>query len=181
MTRDDVHVRRHLLLVRHAKSSWDDPGLADHDRPLAPRGRKAVSGVRGHLERVEHHPGIVLCSSSRRTEQTLDGIRAALPASASVVLDEALYLANADALLARLHRIDDDIDCAMVIGHNPALQNLALMLVGTGDADMRERLAAKLPTGAVATLSFDRPWAGLGPAVARIDDLFMPRPPRRSQ
>jgi phosphohistidine phosphatase len=176
--RDDCAVRRQLLLVRHAKSSWDDTSLADRDRPLAPRGIKALAGMRDHLQRSGHRPEIVLCSPSRRTIDTLDSIRAAIPEHARVVLADELYGATANSLLALLRGVDDGIDCAMVVGHNPTVQDLALLLVGEGDADIRGQLATKLPTGAVVTMSFDGDWADLHDGVAALDDLYMPRPPR---
>lgn len=173
---------RRLHLLRHAKSAWDDPSLDDHDRPLAPRGIKALPRLRDHLTRAGHRPDLVLCSSSRRTLDTLDGICAALPDQARVEVDAELYLADADELLARLRRLDDDpehsVACALLIGHNPGLQDLATLLAGTGDATVRAQVSTKFPTAAAATLSFDVPWTELGPGVARLDELFLPRPPR---
>jgi phosphohistidine phosphatase len=171
-------MRRHLILVRHVKSAWDDASIADHDRPLAPRGIEALPRLRDHLARAAHPPELVLCSTSRRTVDTLAGIRAAVPQYARVETEQAVYEASADTLLDRLQLIDGDIGCAMVIGHNPALQDLALFLVGAGDPDMRAQLSAKLPTGAAVTLSFEGSWRELGAGTARLDDLFMPRPPR---
>jgi phosphohistidine phosphatase len=171
-------MRRRLVLVRHAKSAWDDPSLADHDRPLAPRGAKALPRLRDHLAHGEDRPELVLCSSSRRTVDTLDGIRAAVAKRARVEVDEQLYLAGADFLLTRLHGIDGDVRCAMFIGHNPGIEDLASLLVGSGDAGLRAQLAVKFPTGAAATLSFDGAWADVRAGAARIDSLFVPRPPR---
>jgi phosphohistidine phosphatase len=170
-------VRRHLLLVRHAKSAWNDPSLADHDRPLAPRGERALLRLRDHLVRAEHRPTLVLCSSSRRTVDTLDGIRAALPKGAQIKVDDELYLADADDLLGRLHGIDGDVRGAMIIGHDPGIQDLAILLVGSGDASLRERLMAKFPTGAAATLSFPGAWTDLDANAARIESFFTPRAP----
>jgi phosphohistidine phosphatase len=93
-------------------------------------------------------------------------------------MERGIYDASADALLGRLQLVDTDVGCAMVIGHNPAVQDLATFLVGVGDPEMRAQLSAKLPTGAVATLSFDGAWGDLGVGTARLDDLFMPRPTR---
>jgi len=169
---------RHLILVRHAKSSWDDASLADHDRPLAPRGTRALDGIREHLERTGHRPELVFCSSARRTIDTLDGIRAAIPADARVVVTEELYSATADSLLGMLHGIDDAVGCAMVVGHNPVLHDACLALVGAGRAEMRRQLATKLPTGAVVTMSFEGSWAHLRSGAAELDDLYLPRPPR---
>jgi phosphohistidine phosphatase len=171
-------MRRHLILVRHVKSAWDDASIADHERPLAPRGIEALPRLRDHLALAAHPPELVLCSTSRRTVDTLAGIRAAVPQYARVETEQAVYEASADTLLDRLQLIDGDIGCAMVIGHNPAFQDLALFLVGAGDPDMRAQLSAKLPTGAAVTLSFEGSWRELGAGTARLDDLFMPRPPR---
>jgi phosphohistidine phosphatase len=168
-------MHRHLLLVRHAKSAWDDPSLTDRERPLAPRGVKALPRVRAHLADAGHQPQVVLCSPSRRTRDTLDGIRPALPKEVRIELDDRLYLASAKSLLARLRGLDDGVDCALVIGHDPGLHELATTLAGTGDAGLRARLSEKFPTAAVATLSFDAPWADLGARGARLDDLFTPR------
>jgi len=176
--RDDGGVSRHLVLVRHAKSAWDDPSLSDHDRPLAPRGTKALPRLRDHLARATRPAELVLCSSSRRTVDTFDGIRSAVSPRARVEMDRAIYDADADTLLAQLHHVDDDIAWAMLIGHNPAIQQLAVFLVGAGDTDTRAQLCAKLPTGSAVSLSFDGGWGGLGAGTARLDDLFMPRPPR---
>ena len=176
--RDAEGMRRHLTLVRHAKSAWTDASLADHDRPLAPRGIKALPRLRAHLTHAASPPELVLCSTSRRTVDTLDGIRDALPRHARVEMERSVYDATADALLARLRLLDGDVGSAMVIGHNPAIQDLAMLLVGAGDPVFRAQLSAKLPTGAVVTLSFDGSWDDLGVGSARLDELFMPRPPR---
>jgi phosphohistidine phosphatase len=172
-------MRRQLLLVRHAKSAWDDPSLADHNRPLAPRGLKALPRLRAHLKRVHRRPELVLCSSSRRTIDTFEGIKAVVAKRARVEVEAELYLADADTLLERLNGIGGDVRTAMVIGHNPGIQDLALLLVGAGDAGLRGQLAAKVPTGAAVTVSFKGAWADLAGGTARIENLFVPRPPRR--
>jgi phosphohistidine phosphatase len=171
--------RRLLVLVRHAKSAWGDPSLDDRERPLAPRGIKALPRLCEHLVRSGFRPQVVLCSPSRRTVATLEGIRAAVPDEARIEEDDELYLASADQLLARLRSIDDGLedhtDCAMVVGHNPSLEDLAIGLAGSGDADLRAQVATKFPTAAAATLSFDTSWADLHEGGARLDDLFLPR------
>lgn len=120
----------------------------------------------------------MLCSTALRAIQTLDGIREAIPEHADIVVTGDLYGTGADSVLALLHDVADDVECAMVVGHNPTLQQLALMLVGAGRAAIRGRLATKLPTGAVVTVSFDGPWAGLRAGTAELDDLYTPRRPR---
>lgn len=158
---------KRLLLLRHAKSSWDDPALADHDRPLAPRGRKASKLIRAHLRRQPLQVSLVLCSSARRAQETLELI--ALPGPIEV--ERELYGASADQLLARLHRLSDELEAVMLIGHNPAIQELAVGLLADGSA-LAER---KFPTGALATLTFGGPWQGLEPGQAELAAFVTPR------
>lgn len=170
------------MLVRHAKSSWDDPTLDDHDRPLAPRGRRALPRLRAHLAAGARHPEIVLCSTARRTIDTLAGIRPALADDVDVELDGALYAAGAPVLLSRIRRLDPALTCAMVIGHNPGLHDLAVSLATDAtdaNAGLLDRLAAKFPTGALATVVFDGDWSDLPEVGGRLADLFTPRPSRR--
>src|SRR3954451_7049626 len=105
-----------LLLLRHAKSSWDDVRLADHDRPLAPRGRGAAKRIAEYMRRTRLDPGIVLCSSAVRARETLELIRPALPSSA-VSLEDELYAASGDELLTRIRRVPDAVGSVLVIAH----------------------------------------------------------------
>ena len=88
-------VAKRIHLLRRAKSSWDDPDLADHERPLAPRGRKAAKRMARHLEEAGVRPDLVLCSSSTRTRQTLERVAPALPDGVPVELEDGLYAASA--------------------------------------------------------------------------------------
>jgi phosphohistidine phosphatase len=164
-----------LHLLRHAKSSWADAGLDDHDRPLAPRGEKAVQRIAEHLTESRHPPELVLCSSARRTTMTLAGIASALPAGVETSIEDELYGASSGELLERLRRVSDDVDGVVLIGHNPGLEDLAQLLVGSGDASLRARLATKYPTGALATMSFSGAWAALGPGRATLEGFVVPR------
>jgi len=171
---------RTLYLLRHAKSSRDDPALADHDRPLAPRGIKATPVVADHLRDAGVVPDVVLCSSARRTRQTLDLLGDAVPPDCDVRIEDGLYQASAQTLLERIHALPDGAPRAMLIGHNPALERLALLLAASGDH--LDRMASKFPTAAVATLeaAVDS-WSDLTPGSARLtafvrpDDLDAPR------
>jgi len=167
-------IARRLLLLRHAKSSWDDPGLSDHDRPLAPRGRRAASALGEHLQGVAELPELVLCSSAVRTVQTLERIRAALP-EASVEIENELYGADEDELLARVQRLPSSVSIAMLIAHNPGIGDLAVMLVGHGDAKARARMEAKFPTAALARLVFDKKWSAVEPRGATLEEFWTPR------
>lgn len=170
-------MERHLLVVRHAKSGWDDPSLDDHERPLAPRGIQATATMSGHLAEAPT-PDLVLCSTARRTVETLDGVRPSLAGDVDVELDDALYLASAGEVLSRLRRVTDDVRVTMVVGHNPGMQALTSGLARSGDEATLHQVATKFPTGAIATLTFEGRWSDLGPETCHLVDLFMPRRPR---
>lgn len=166
---------RRLYLLRHAKSSWADPRLDDHDRPLAERGEDAVVRLRQHLASTGVEPDLVLCSSARRTLSTLEGIASALPANTTVLVEQGLYGATSSELLDRLHAVSDDVAGVLMIGHNPGLEVLAATLIGDGEDDLRRSLAAKFPTGALATLAFGGNWTALAPAAATLAAFTVPR------
>ena len=170
---------RRLVLVRHAKSSWDDESLDDHDRPLAPRGERALERMRSHVATLDLPTLYVVCSTAVRAESTLNGLRPALPDDAAIEHDRGVYDDDAGSLLDRIRRSGDHHATLMVVGHNPTLQDLACRLVAEGDPADREQLERKLPTGAIVSMSFDGDWNELAAGAARLESLFMPRRPRR--
>ncbi|NWG72982.1 MAG: histidine phosphatase family protein [Parvularculaceae bacterium] len=165
-----------LLLLRHAKSDWADPKLADHDRPLAPRGRRDAPRMAAYMAREGLLPDIVLCSTSLRTRQTLDLISSRVALPDDVRFEKGLYLAEAEALLDRLRQLPKGAARVLVIGHNPGLHELALSLCGSGDPTMLERLTDKFPTCALAVISFKgNEWRRLAPGAAQLDRLVSPK------
>jgi phosphohistidine phosphatase len=160
---------RRLHLLRHAKSSWDDPGLADHDRPLAPRGRRAAAAMGRHLREGSVEPALVLCSSARRARETL----ALLELSSPVRIETELYATSSRALLERVRRTPDELPSLMVVGHNPELEGLAIELAREGP--LRPELLAKYPTGALATLAFEEGWAELRWGTCELTSFVRPR------
>jgi phosphohistidine phosphatase len=160
-----------LYLLRHAKSSWDDPTLSDPERPLAARGRRDAKRIGKHLRRAEIRPELVLCSTSQRTRETLAAVEPSL-AGADIEVDDRLYGATAADLLERLHEIPDNVSSVMLIGHNPALQDLALALAAPGGN--RDRIETKLVTGALATLAVPR-WRDLAPGEAELVAYVQPK------
>ena len=161
---------RTVYLLRHAKSSWDEPGLADRDRPLAPRGRKAAKLVARHLDREGVRPELVLCSPARRARETLDRVLAAL-GSPEVVFDERLYGATDRELLARIREVPETVGSVLLVGHNPGLADLLALLAGSG-LDRPD----EVPTAALATLTFDAAsWRDIGPGGGRLDGYVVPR------
>ena len=160
---------KHLYLLRHAKSSWEEPGLPDHERPLAPRGRKACRKLATYLGRQRIRPELVLCSSSRRTRETLELIRTALT-GAVIEIEDGLYAADSDRLLARLRELPESASSVLLIAHNPGLQDLAITL-----APSAARVGEKFPTGALASFALDTPWASVGEASAELVSYVVPR------
>jgi len=114
----------------------------------------------------------VLCSSSERTRETLKRISGGLRGGVEVRIEERLYAASASGLLQRLHEVDASVDSVMLIGHCPALQELALSLAG-GGADLG-RLSERLPTAGLATLAFRGSWDELAPGAAQLTALVTP-------
>jgi phosphohistidine phosphatase len=164
---------RTLHLLRHAKSSWDDPGLRDRDRPLAPRGRKAVKRISRWVAKHDVRPQLVVTSSAVRARETLQGVLPGL-GEPDVWIEPVLYAASAETLLERARALPDEVEEAMLVGHNPGLGNLVLLLAEPGE--MRERAEEKVPTGALATLQADvARWSDLEPGRARLVAFVLPR------
>jgi phosphohistidine phosphatase len=163
-----------LYLFRHGKSSWGDPRLDDHERPLAPRGRRAAKLIAEYLAREDVAPPLVLCSSALRARETLDRISPAFGKDVSFRIEPGLYGADQERLLRRLRRVPERIGSVMLIGHNPALQLLALALAA--EEKDRRRLEGKFPTAALATLGIpSASWRQLAPGDAELLSLVIPR------
>lgn len=165
----------HVYLLRHTKSSWDDPGLADHDRPLAPRGLKANARLREHLRATGLAPDVVLCSSAVRAVQTLEGVREGLPPATPVEIDHSVYGADAAGLLGRLKALPEAVESVLIVAHNPGIEDLALRLTEADEGEMRARMATKYPTGGLAGLLFDGSWRDLGWGFARLESFVVPK------
>lgn len=161
---------RFLYVLRHAKSSWDDPGQPDHDRPLAPRGRKAVGLLAEHVANRGIHPGLTLCSTSRRTRDTLAGIET----GGEVAFEPDLYTASCTDLILRLRALPDQLGSVMVVGHNPAAQMLVLKLARDEPEHLPD-IRRKFPTGALATLALPCAWADLKPGCAELAEYVRPK------
>ena len=159
-------------MLRHAKSSWDDPTLDDHERPLAPRGVKAAVRVADWIRESDIRPELVLCSSAVRARETLAHMEHAL-GSPRIVVADSLYAASTDTLLHRLGRVPPGVRDVMIVGHNPGLEDLCLLLARPSSE--KDLVAEKLPTGALVTLETDVSWADLAPDRATIVDIVLPR------
>ena len=165
-----------LFLLRHAKSSWSQPGLSDHERPLDTRGQRAATLMGSYLAQRGARPAMILCSSARRARETLDRVLPQLDPAPLVHVEEEIYLASPGKLLARLAGVDPGVRDLLVIGHNPGLQDLAEGLAGSGDAQLLRRLRQKFPTAALAALRFEvAGWNELGPGDGLLCDFATPK------
>ncbi len=162
-----------LILMRHAKSDWDDPTLEDIERPLNRRGRMSAGALGEWLETGGHRPERVLLSSAVRTQETWARVATQLSDEADVLVLEALYLAPEERMLEQLRRKGGDADVVMMICHNPGTAALAERLLET---PIREMALAQFPTGATAIIDFDvQDWREVGPALGRLQDFIVPR------
>ncbi|TPL80826.1 histidine phosphatase family protein [Mesorhizobium sp. B2-3-13] len=165
---------KQLLLLRHAKSSWDDPDLDDFDRPLAERGLKAARLIGRELAARDWLPDLALVSPALRTRDTWRLVAAELPAQPRVAFAEALYDAPAADILSQVRKADPSSGCLLVLGHNPGLEDLAKQLAGPGsEAKARKRLEQKFPTAALARFVFEHDWSAL--SAARLTHCLRPK------
>lgn len=157
--------------MRHAKSGYPD-SVADHDRPLAPRGEREAA-LAGEWLR-EHVPAIdaVLCSSALRTRQTLARTMIAAPTS---YLD-ALYGASPGTMITQISGADDEVTTLLVVGHEPTISQVALGLAApTSDRQAVARITEKFPTSGIAVLRVSVGWTGLGLGGAALLTFHVPR------
>jgi len=164
-----------LYLLRHAKSSWDDPDLDDFDRPLNKRGRKSAKAMAEFFRKSGITPQTILCSPAKRTRETLKHLAPVLGA-APARLDRRIYEASYQTLLLCLADLPPEVNSALLIGHNPGLERLALYLMSDhGHGPGAARLQDKYPTGSLAVLSAPAEgWGDLKVGSCRLDDFVRP-------
>jgi phosphohistidine phosphatase len=161
-----------LYLLRHAKSSWKEPGLEDHDRPLNKRGRNAAKIMAKYLRRSGIKPDVVICSTAIRAKETLDPIVKAIDPP-KVILEWKIYGGTQKDLWEQLWRIPKSARSVLVIGHNPALQHFALELAKIGKP--LPFAGEKFPTCAVARYRFRGAWKALKPHGAKLMSFVTPK------
>jgi phosphohistidine phosphatase len=164
---------RRLILLRHAKSDW--PGGSDHDRPLAARGRRDAPAVGRWLRDAGIIPDLVVCSTARRARETWELAAEQLDRAVPVEYDRRVYDASADDLLDVATEAPTAVRTLLVVGHNPAIQELAVGLAGSADGDSLERAESKFGTSALAVLEVPGSWAKLVPGGARLLQFAKPR------
>lgn len=162
---------KRLILTRHAKSAWDDPTMADHDRPLNDRGKAAAADLGQWLASRDYVPAEVLCSDALRTRKTWSGIAPALPGTPVLELKPALYHAGPDVMLAVLKHAT--ADTVMMIGHNPGIAEFAARLVAAPPLNPEFH---RYPTGATLVVDFmAETWADITFGTGAVVDFIVPR------
>ena len=137
---------KRLLILRHAKSSWNNAELSDFERPLNKRGRQAAPRLGYWIAENDIAPDVVICSTARRAQQTYQLVQNAVSWDVETIHTEELYLAPAHTYIEHLSQLADNTSTAMVIGHNPGMEELVFQLCGEYHP---------MPTCALAVIAFD--------------------------
>ena len=167
---------RRLLLLRHAKAERALPGGRDHDRVLEARGRADAKKLGAYLARHDFVPERAVVSTSARTRETWALLATAFSKVPPVSFDDRIYDASPESSLAAIKETGREIGTLLVVGHHPGMQELAAMLVASGDIDARERLGEDFPTSALALISFaPADWSGVHPQGGRLEHFVTPR------
>ncbi|WP_043263176.1 histidine phosphatase family protein [Streptomyces sp. CT34] len=165
---------RRLVVLRHAKSAWP-PDVDDHDRPLAGRGRRDAPAAGRWLRDADCVPDLVVCSTAVRARQTWELAAAQLPDPPPVRHDPRLYDADPADVLAVVRETPDDVRTLLLVGHNPAAQEVVLRCAAQALGDALDRAREKFPTSAIAVLAQRGTWSAAGPRTALLTDFAVPR------
>jgi phosphohistidine phosphatase len=168
---------KHLFLVRHAQAG-SGLGMEDHERPLTDQGRADAERLGVLLGGGELRPALALCSSASRAQETLELLLGGLDPVPPHEVERRLYLATAAELLERLAEVDDRVGTVLLVGHNPAIAELARQLAGDSEGDALSRLLRGVPAGTLAILRHDHGgWSDLAPGRACLTALVAPGDP----
>lgn len=165
-----------LTLLRHAKSGWDDPVARDYDRPLNGKGKRAAAMVGRHMRSLGLGFDHVVASPAVRVTETLDEIVSGYGRTLAPVWDRRMYLASSAMLLDIVHGLPAEAERALLVGHNPGLEDLVLMLVPDAVDSLRDAVEQKYPTASLAELQFETDdWAAITAGGARLARFVRPR------
>jgi phosphohistidine phosphatase len=167
---------KHLTVLRHAKSSWDDPDVEDFERPLNKRGRKAAVIVGSELKRRNMRFDFVLASPAARVRETLERLFEGYGETLEARFDERIYETSESTLLEIVRSLPASSSSPLIVGHNPALERLVVELTHDDDRGLRNRIAKKFPTAAVAVIELPvSGWAEVAAGSGEVVDLILPR------
>ena len=167
---------KHLIILRHAKSAWDDTSVSDHNRPLAPRGERAALVIGRYLRQLNLPIDLALSSTARRARDTWALVSTQLDALITTETDAVQYLKGPAAIRQRLAQVGDAAKTVVIVGHNPDFERLAKQLSSDGPADDLKAMAQKFPTGGLARIdvAIDR-WADMPDATGTLVEFTAPR------
>lgn len=161
-----------LLLLRHAKSSWDTPGMPDYDRPLAARGERDAPKVGKAFRSSGVELDLIVSSTARRARETAEHFASAAGYSGPIEYADEIYEASVSGLLGVVRRLPDEADTALLVGHNPGFEDLLSVLCGRDGAPARFRV----PTATLACVELDgASWAGVGQGAGTLQWMIVPR------
>jgi phosphohistidine phosphatase len=167
---------RRLMLLRHAKSDWSLPGQSDHERDLAPRGRKAAPLMGRYMADHGIVPDHAIVSTATRTRETWRLVAEMFPQKPAVTFEDRIYEASPRDILAAIADAPPAARSLLVVGHNPGFHDTANLLVESGDRRIRKVLTEKFPTGALAVIDLDiDDWSGIRPGSGRLESFLTPR------
>jgi phosphohistidine phosphatase len=160
---------KQLTLLRHAKSVQDPSYAVDRERPLAERGRADAEAMGRFFAQAEIVPDLIASSPAIRARQTAELLARAAGYEAGIRWDEAVYAAGPDALLAVMRGLPDQVEHALMVGHNPGFEELAALLIGT-------ECGVTLPTAAAAHFEIDVDrWSEVCAGAGRLQWLVTPK------
>ena len=170
-----------LSLLRHAKSSWKDPTIPDHDRPLNTRGTTEAPVMGKAMAEHGLDPDLVLCSTARRTRDTLQLVLPELKTEPKIVYEDGLYHGTAQEMLDLLHEVAPSVNQVLLLGHNPELQSFALDLIGSGPKLLKDRLEVKYPTAGLVVLRFQSgSWKDIAVNSCKLELFLTPSDVKKS-
>lgn len=160
-----------LFVMRHAKSAWDT-GAADHERPLNDRGRRQALAAASFL--ADDEVDRVLCSTSKRTRQTLQRLIDGGFSAGEITFHEEIYASGLGDIMPLFQLLPDDVETTLLIGHWPGVEDLVSSLAVLDCHTGWDRVLSKFVTSAIATLQFDGSWSALAPQTATLVDFVTP-------
>jgi len=168
---------KRLTILRHAKSSWDDAGLADFDRPLNDRGWKAARRVGRELKQRKFHFDLCVASTAARVRETLDGLVEGYgQPDFEIRFEPRIYESSLPTLTDIVRGLPDSSHAALLVGHNPGLHQLVLELAEDDAKGLRDRAEDKFPTAALAVIELHRNhWSDIDAGSGEIVELIFPK------
>jgi phosphohistidine phosphatase len=165
---------KRLTILRHAKSSWDEPGVEDFNRPLNDRGWKAARRMGRELESRGIDFDLVIASPAARVRETIDGLKEKMKLNVEIRFEQRMYLASEKMLLHIVQEIPESSDAPLLVGHNPGLHQLVVELTRPDSHGLHERAAHKFPTAALARIELAaNRWADVKAGSGELAELLL--------